>query len=228
MPTVIVTGANRGIGLEFARQYAADGWRVIATTRDPAKAADLSATKGVEVRALEVADPASIQAFAQGLGGEAVDLLVNNAGVMGPEFPRQSKDGIDVEGWLHTMRVNTLAPLLLVLALRENLAKSKAPKVASITSQLGSIGENESGGMYAYRVSKAALNMGNKSLAVDLRDRNICCIVLHPGWVQTDMGGANAPVKPTDSVAGMRRVIARAGMEVTGCFFGHDGREIPW
>lgn len=228
MPTVIVTGANRGIGLEFARQYAADGWRVIATCRRPDEAATLKALAGVEVHTLDVGDPAAIQGFAAALAGERIDLLLNNAGIFGPDHPRQSKDGIDPEGWLQTLRINALAPVLLTLALRDNLAKAEAPKVATVSSQLGSIGENGSGGMYAYRASKAAINAGNRSLAVDLKERNIACVVLHPGWVQTDMGGANAPVKPADSVAGMRRVIARIGLDDSGCFYGYDGREIPW
>lgn len=228
MPTVVITGANRGIGLEFARQYAADGWRVVATARDPARAQALAEVPGVEIRALDVADPAAIAAFSRELGDERIDVLINNAGVMGPPFPQQSKDGLDAEGWVAAMRVNTLAPILMVLALKEKLCKSSRPTVASISSQLGSIEENQSGGMYAYRVSKAGLNMANKSLAVDLRDWNICCIVLHPGWVQTDMGGEQAPVKPADSVAGLRKVIGGATMEHTGCFFSYDGREIPW
>ncbi|MFM2044938.1 MAG: hypothetical protein RLY86_3514 [Pseudomonadota bacterium] len=228
MPTIVITGANRGIGLELARQYAADGWRVIATARDTAKAGDLSAIAGVEVHALDVTDPAGIQAFADGLGPVTVDVLINNAGIMGAAFPQQSKDGVDGEGWMRTMTTNTLAPVLLTLALREALARAPRPVVANMSSQLGSVAQNESGGMYAYRVSKAGLNMANKSLAVDLREHNICCIVLHPGWVKTDMGGPQAPVEIPDSAAGLRQVIAGATLEQTGRFFAYDGRELPW
>ena len=228
MPTVVITGANRGIGLEFARQYAADGWRVVATARDPGKADVLRATAGIEVHGLDVADPAAISAFGAALGGEQVDLLINNAGIMGPAFPHQSKDGIDTALWVQTLKVNTLAPVLMTLALKENLGKASRATVASITSQLGSISQNESGGMYAYRVSKAGLNMANKSLSVDLRDWNISCIVLHPGWVQTDMGGPQAPVRIVDSVTGMRKVIGGTTMEHSGRFYAYDGRELPW
>lgn len=228
MPTVVITGANRGIGLEFARQYAADGWRVIATVRQPDHADALRAVTGVEVHGLDVTDPAAIAAFGQSLAGEQVDVLINNAGVMGPAFPNQSKDGVDVDGWVHTMRTNTLAPILMSLVLRENLGKASRATVANMSSELGSIAENRSGGMYAYRVSKAGLNMANKSLSVDLRDWNICFLVLHPGWVQTDMGGAQAPVSVADSVTGLRKVIAGATMEHSGRFFAYDGREIEW
>ncbi|MFV3129379.1 SDR family oxidoreductase [Niveispirillum sp. KHB5.9] len=226
MPTVVITGANRGIGLEFVRQYVADGWTVIATCRDAARPGGLAGVKGVEVLGLSVDDPASIAAFAAALKGRSVDLLINNAGIMGPDLSAQSRDGIDVDGWLMTLKVNALAPLLLAQALKPNLAAGA--KVATVSSQLGSVAENESGGMYAYRASKAAINMGNRSLAADWREDGITCIVMHPGWVQTDMGGPKAPVTPPDSVAGMRRVIAGATPADSGAFFGYDGRRIPW
>lgn len=226
MPTVVITGANRGIGLEFARQYAADGWTVIATCRDLANPGGLADLAGVELFVLSVDDPASIKAFAGALKGRSIDLLINNAGIIGPALEQQSKDGIDVDGWLETLKVNGLAPILVSLGLRALLAAGA--KVATVSSQLGSITETESGGMYAYRASKAAINMGNRTLAADWRDDGITCIVMHPGWVQTDMGGPKAPVSPSDSVAGMRRVIAAAGPGDSGAFFAYDGRRIPW
>lgn len=226
MPTVVVTGARRGLGLEFARQYAADGWKVIATCRDPADPGGLAGVPGVELFALSVDDPDSIRGFAAALQGRSVDLLINNAGIMGPDLPAQSRNGIDVEGWLLALKVNALAPILVAQALKPLL--SPGAKVATVSSQLGSITENEGGGMYAYRASKAAVNMGNRSLSVDWRDDGIICIVMHPGWVQTDMGGPKAPVTPPDSVAGMRRVIAAATPADSGAFFAFDGRRIPW
>jgi len=228
MPIVLISGANRGIGLEFARQYAADGWQVIATSRNPDAAGALHNIPGVEVRHLDSGDPASIDGFARFMAGRPVDLLINNAGIMGPDFPHQSKDGIDVAGWTRTMQVNVLGPLLLTLALRDNIARGDQRKVVTLSSQLGSIAENQSGGMYAYRVSKAGINMGNRSLAVDLRDQGFICVVLHPGWVQTDMGGQNAPLDVVTSVSGLRRVIDGLTLEQSGRFFAHDGREIPW
>ncbi|OYQ34227.1 short-chain dehydrogenase [Niveispirillum lacus] len=226
MPTVVITGANRGIGLEFARQYSADGWSVIATIRDLAQPGGLSELPGVELQALSVDDPASIAAFGTALAGRSIDLLINNAGIMGPDLPAQSRNGIDAEGWLLAMKVNALAPLLIAQALKPLMAAGA--KVATVSSQLGSITENETGGMYAYRASKAAINMGNRSLAADWRDDGVTCIVLHPGWVQTDMGGPKAPVVPADSVAGMRRIIAAATASDSGAFFAFDGRRIPW
>ena len=226
MPTVIITGANRGIGLELARQYSADGWTVIATAREPAKATALAALPGVELCELAVDDESAITAFAAALAGRHIDLLINNAGIMGPDLPAQSRDGIDGAGWLLTLQVNALAPILLALAVKPLLVPGA--KIATISSHLGSITENESGGMYAYRASKAAVNMGNRSLAADLRDAGITCLVLHPGWVQTDMGGAKAPVTVPDSAAGLRRIIAGATLADSGCFIGFDGRRIPW
>jgi NAD(P)-dependent dehydrogenase (short-subunit alcohol dehydrogenase family) len=226
MPLVVITGANRGIGLELARQYAADGWRVVATCRDPARPGGLAGQANVEIQPLTVDSETSIAAFAAAMQGRRINLLINNAGIMGPDLPRQSKDGIDVAGWLETMRVNALSPILLTVALKENF--EPGAKVATLSSQLGSLTENESGGMYAYRASKAALNMGIRSLAADLRTQGIVLLAMHPGWVQTDMGGPQAPVRIPDSVAGLRRIIAAAGPADSGSFIAFDGRRIPW
>lgn len=226
MPVVLITGANRGIGLEFARQYAADGWTVIATCRETDNSGGLAHLREIEVYGLSVDQPSSIEVLAGLLQGRKIDLLINNAGIIGPALEEQSKYGIDVDGWMETMKVNALSPILVSLALRPML--SHGAKVATVSSQLGSITETESGGMYAYRASKAAINMGIRTLAADWRDEGIACIVLHPGWVQTDMGGPKAPVTPADSVAGMRRVIAGVGLGDSGAFFAYDGRRIPW
>ncbi|HYE52237.1 MAG TPA: SDR family oxidoreductase [Azospirillaceae bacterium] len=228
MPTVIVTGANRGIGLELARQYAADGWRVVATARDPGRAEALRAVPGVDVRPLDVRDPAAIADFAAGLKDLTVDVLVNNAGVLGPEPDRQDARHLDPEGWVETMRVNALAPVLLTLALRPALARAARPRVATISSVMGSVAGSTAGGRYAYRMSKAAVNMGNRSLSLDLRGDGIACIVMHPGWVQTDMGGSGAPVAPADSAAGIRRVIDGLTLDDTGRFLDYRGEALPW
>ena len=225
MPTVVISGANRGIGLELARQYAADGWNVIAGVREPGKAEALAAISGVSIRQLHVDDPASIAAFAADLSGIKVDLLINNAGVMGPAPAAQSAAGIDVAGWLSAMQINALAPLLMAQALKPHLAP--AAKVATISSIMGSIAETP-GGYYAYRASKAAVNMGIRSLAQDWQADGIIFLLLHPGWVQTDMGGASAPVRPVDSAAGLRHVIAVATPADNGAFIGYDGQRIAW
>ncbi|MQP66512.1 SDR family NAD(P)-dependent oxidoreductase [Niveispirillum sp. SYP-B3756] len=226
MPLVVITGANRGIGLELARQYVVDGWQVVATCRDLTKSGDLAGLPGVEVRPLAVNAAESIAAFAAAMRGRAIDLLIHNAGTMGPDPARQSKDEIDVAGWLETMQTNALAPILLTLALKDNLRPGA--KVATLSSQLASLAENVSGGLYAYRAAKAAVNMGIRSLAADLADQGIILLALHPGWVQTDMGGPKAPVPVGDSVAGLRRVIATAGPADNGSFIAFDGRRIPW
>ncbi len=231
MPTVLITGANRGLGLEFARQYAADGWRVHATRRDPAGAEALNATASeaagaVTVHPLDVTDDGHIAALARALGGEAIDVLVNNAGVFGGRH--REFGAIDYDRWEHALRVNTLGPMRMAEAFVEHVARSERKVIASISSQLGSIADNTSGGAYIYRSTKAALNAVVKSLSVDLAERGITVVALHPGWVATDMGGANAPLNPPDSVRGMRAVIEGLTPVDNGKFLSHDGGEIAW
>lgn len=220
MPTLLITGANRGLGLEFVRQYAADGWRVIAACRKPDTADDLRAVSGdVRVETLDVSRLADIQDFTDRLGQEALDLLICNAGVMGP---RQA----DAGEWLKTLAVNSVAPTMLALALADRMVDRG--KIVAITSQMGSIADNGSGGFIAYRSSKAALNAAWRSLAIDWRDRPLTVAMLHPGWVQTDMGGGSAPVTPCDSIAGMRRVIDGLTPDRSGSFLSFTGATIPW
>ncbi|MFN4284177.1 MAG: SDR family oxidoreductase [Alphaproteobacteria bacterium] len=226
MPTVLVTGANRGLGLEFARQYAADGWRVVATCRDPASASDLKAVAGVEIHALDVRDIAAGRALAETLAGTPVDLLLNNAGVYGPRG--QALGNLDAEDWIEVLRVNTVAPLKLAEAFLPHLKAGRGKQAAFVTSLMGSIADNGSGRFYAYRSSKAALNMAVKSFALDTAADGLTAILLHPGWVQTDMGGPDAPVTPKESVSGMRKVLAGATRKDSGDFFGYDGRRLPW
>lgn len=226
MPTVMITGANRGLGLEFAREYAAEGWTVIATCRDPASAGELKAAgKAVEVHGLDVADFPAIGRLAQSLKVRPIDVLINNAGVMGTERRLGELDG---ERWLATLRVNAVAPLLVAQAFLFNLKAGAGKKAVFLTSLMGSIADNTSGGYYDYRSSKAALNAGVKSFAVDTAADGITAVVLHPGWVKTDMGGPNAPVERGASVGGMRKVIARLKPSDSGHFFNFDGKELPW
>jgi NAD(P)-dependent dehydrogenase (short-subunit alcohol dehydrogenase family) len=225
MPTVLVTGANRGIGLEFVRQYAADGWRVIATARATAEASDLTNISGdVRVQPLDVADFHAVSRFGEGLGGDPLDVLIANAGVMGPQRMETSEDG---EAWIEMMRVNSVAPVLLAKSVLGNVAAAKG-KLVAITSRMGSIEDNGSGGYIAYRASKAALNAAWKSLSIDVKGRGIACAVLHPGWVQTRMGGGGAPLAPEDSVSNMRRTIDKLDAGESGGFFNYDGAPIPW
>jgi NAD(P)-dependent dehydrogenase (short-subunit alcohol dehydrogenase family) len=220
MPTVFITGANRGLGLAFAQSYAQDGWRVLAACRNPARAKELKKIDGdVAIPALEVTDEAQLAALARTLRSEAIDVLINNAGIGGEE---------DTEGWLRTFAVNSIAPLRVAQALLPSLERGGRKLIASITSGMGSIADNGSGGSYAYRSSKAALNMAMKSLSVDLAPRGFTVIVLNPGWVKTDMGGAGARLAPAESIARMRRVLDAAAPKDTGKFFNYDGKEYPW
>ena len=221
MPTVLITGASRGIGREFARQYEAGGWRVIATCRDPSKY-DLEG----EVYRLDVTDPDSVAALHRELKGEAIDLLINNAGIYGPrglEF-----GSLDYGVWEEVLRTNVLGPMRVAEAIADQVAASEKKKMVFISSKVGSIADNSSGGSYIYRSSKTALNMAVKSLSLDLSGKGVICVLMHPGWVQTDMGGASAPIDAATSVAGMRAVIDRAGAADSGRFFNYDGNELPW
>ena len=226
MPTVVITGASRGLGLEFVRQYAADGWAVHACCRTPADIDAGGIGGDVTVHQLDVRDRAGLDGLGAALDGASIDLLINNAGVYGP---RDAAFGhVDDEVWHEVLAINTMAPLHVTEALVENLAADGGGCVAVVTSQMGSIADNTSGGGYIYRSSKAALNAVMKSAAVDLAGRDITVLLLHPGWVQTDMGGPSAAITPEQSIAGLRNVIAGCGAAESGRFFNHDGTEIPW
>jgi NAD(P)-dependent dehydrogenase (short-subunit alcohol dehydrogenase family) len=226
MPTVLITGANRGIGLEFAKQYAAEGWRVHAACRDPDTASALKSIKGdVRLHRLEVTDEAQIDALAKSLGSESLDIVINNAGIIGPD---DSFGKTDVEGWMQTLRVNTVAPVRIAERLVANLERGERKLLVNITSRMGSIADNSSGGSYAYRTSKAALNMAAKSLSLDLKRKGITVVVFHPGWAKTDMGGRSATVPVADSVGGMRAKIAALTAADSGQFFNYNGQPVPW
>ncbi|CCG06787.1 SDR family oxidoreductase [Pararhodospirillum photometricum] len=224
MPTVLITGANRGLGLEFARQYKAAGWDVIATCRDPIGADALGAL-GVEELALDVAEPGAIPVFASRLEGRPLDLLVCNAGVYGGA---QALTEVDIAAWEHTFRVNTIAPLKLTEALLPNLRLAPGAKAVYVSSLMASMTENTSGGEYIYRSSKAALNAVVKSLSLDLRADGITVAALHPGWVRTDMGGPNGMIDAPESVTGLRRVIDGLTPADSGRFLAYTGANVPW
>jgi NAD(P)-dependent dehydrogenase (short-subunit alcohol dehydrogenase family) len=224
MSTVLITGANRGLGLEFVRQFEAGGATVLAACREPDKAEALREIPNVEICALDVASAASVKALAATLKGRPIDILINNAG----RLTAGRTEGNDPEEVLAMLRVNTLGPLMLSEALVENLAASTRRLILTVSSDLGSLSGNASGGNLGYRVSKAAVNMVMRTLAVELKPRNIGCVLLTPGWVRTDMGGSNAPLTPTQSVTGMYRVIERLSARDTGRWLDHSGRECSW
>lgn len=228
MPTVLVTGANRGLGLEFARQYAADAWTVIATCRNPIGVGALATLPGdIQVHGLDVTDFRQVDRLAGELSGTAIDLLINNAGFYGDR--NASFDGLDYADWEKTFRVNTMSPLKVATAFLPHVAAARGGKIATLSSVLGSITESSpNSASYAYRTTKAAVNMAMHLFAGEVRGQGVTAILLHPGWVRTDMGGAQAAIDAVTSVGGLRRVIGGAGLAESGRFFAYDGREIPW
>jgi NAD(P)-dependent dehydrogenase (short-subunit alcohol dehydrogenase family) len=226
MSTVFITGANRGIGLEFARQYAADGWRVLAACRNPRGAKELAGVSGdVRVLALDVIDEYQLPALAKSLNDEAIDILINNAGVGGFD---DSFGNTPTNDWLEALRVNAIAPVHVAEQFIPHLERGQRRLIVNITSKMGSIADNNSGGSYAYRTSKAALNMVTKSMAHDLKGRRIIVAVFHPGWVKTDMGGPQALLPPKASVSSIRAKIATLTAADSGKFFNYDGKPLPW
>ncbi|MDI1285813.1 MAG: SDR family oxidoreductase [Reyranella sp.] len=223
MSTVLITGAARGLGLDFVKQYAAKGWKVHACARTPA------ALEGIEgdihAHPLEVTDYDAVNALAGKLAGEPIDILINNAGISGREATVLGS--IDPVVWRQTFEVNTLAPLMIAQAFVEHVARSEQRKMIALSSRLGSIALADTG-RYAYRASKAALNMKWKGLSIDLAGKGVICVVLHPGWVQTDMGGSGATLTIEQSVPAMVDLIDGLKPSDTGRFINYDGTEFPW
>ena len=218
LPTVLITGGNRGIGLEFASQYLADGWEVIATARQSSPELD---ALDVRVEPLDLADREAVAAFPSKVEA-SLDLFIANAGT---SQPMNTQGADNAREWQSMMMVNAIAPYQLGKALLPRIAQGG--KMVAISSGMGSIAEN-SGGWVPYRTSKAALNMAWNSLALDAKPRGVTAVLLSPGWVQTRMGGSSAPLEPEKSVSGMRKVIESLGPEQSGGFFSYDGSEIPW
>lgn len=224
MPTIVITGAGRGLGLELARQYAADGWRVIGTVRDPQAEAALKKL-GVEVCRLDVSKPEQARSVSLELKNAPVDVLFCNAGIIGKRGA--ALGSFDYPDWESVLRVNLLGPAAVIEALVDNVAASTRKTIAVMSSRLGSIAET-SGMTLPYSTSKAALNLLAKGLAATLAPRGVTVVALSPGWVRTDMGGAGAPLAPQDSVRGLRKLLAGLRPEDSGRFFSHDGSAIPW
>jgi len=222
--TVLVTGANRGIGLELVRQLRARGHQVIGTARNPGEATELKKT-GAALVQLDVTDSSSVRAMAKELEGQKIDLLINNAGMLG--HSAQSFEETDFDKVIATFDVNSLGPMRVTQALLPNILSGSGKTIIQISSTMGSIANN-GGGYYGYRASKSALNMLNKSLALELAGMGITSVVLHPGWVQTRLGGAEAAITTQDSVSGMISVIASLEPEDSGRFLDYKGNELPW
>lgn len=225
---VLITGANRGIGLEFVRQYAEAGWNVIACCRDLAQATGLqelvTTYPDIQAYALDVADFAAIEDLAATLKGVKIDVLINNAGV----YPHSDLEHADPENWLHAFKVNSMAQFKMATAFMPHVAASQLRKMVTLSSKMGSLDDNTSGGSYIYRSSKVAANMVMKSLAIDLKPYGIAVATLHPGWVQTEMGGPDALIDTRTSVSGLRQVIEDLNLNNSGRFVAYDGKLINW
>jgi len=224
LSTYLVTGANRGLGLEFVRQLAARGDRVIAGARDVAGAGELRALP-VRVVELDVSSRASIERLSAGLGGEPLDVLINNAGI---SSTGKSLEQVGAEELERAFLVNSIGPMMVAKAAMANLRAGRRRVIVNISSQLASIANNTGGSSYGYRASKAALNMLTRSLGNELRGEGFTCVALHPGWVRTDMGGVEAPLASPESVGAMLRTIDGLNAEDTGGFLNLDGTPLPW
>lgn len=228
----LITGANRGIGLEFVRQLQQSGESVIACARDPSRAAALT-SQPVRVEALDVTSDAQTAALAARLGDVPVDILINNAGIGQAGDGDEARQGPTLEALqpaevMRFLEVNSVSPVRVTRAVLRNLRAGKRRIIINMSSSLGSIANNREGGWYGYRASKCALNMLTVTMAHELRPQGFTCVAMHPGWVRTDMGGQQAPLSVEESVAGMLRVIAGLGVNDSGRFLDYEGRDIPW
>jgi NAD(P)-dependent dehydrogenase (short-subunit alcohol dehydrogenase family) len=234
MPTVMITGANRGLGLGLTRAYLEDGWKVIAVVRQ--RSADLAdlACASLVVRECRLTDDRELGSLADGLAEPTIDVLINNAGRMAkPESVAgtdhaQGFGHFDRALWHEVFDINLFTPMKLAELLVDRVARADRGRIVTLSSMLGSMALNESGGLYAYRASKAGVNAIAKSMAIDLAGRGVISIAMHPGWVRTDMGGSSAPLEIETSVRGMKSVIDGLQPEDSGKFLSHDGSELPW
>ena len=230
MTNVVITGANRGLGLGFVKNYLGKNVDVVSTTRDLKSSKELLALKekfpnNLEILELDLLKESAGDTLANFLEEKPIDILINNAGV---GSTNQHFEAVSAKPWLEVLKVNLIAPLMITQSIINNVKKGSDKKIYFLSSQLGSIGDNASGGMYIYRSSKTGLNQVVKSLSVDLKPQGITVISLHPGWVKTDMGGPNAPVSIDESIEGMMQVINATDIRDTGRFLNYDGKELPW
>jgi NAD(P)-dependent dehydrogenase (short-subunit alcohol dehydrogenase family) len=234
MPTLLITGANRGLGLGLAREFLDDQWRVIAVVRSVSPELEGLAGDRLEIHHCPLTDDDRLNALAQSLSERTIDVLLNNAGrMMNAQFTTDGGGGqgfgtFDREVWRDVFDINLFTPMKLAELLLPQIRRSDHGRIVTISSMLGSMAMNTFGGIYAYRASKAGVNAIMKSMAVDLESQGITAIALHPGWVQTDMGGPGADLEIETSVTGMKRVIQDLRPEDSGKFLSWDGSEMPW
>lgn len=229
MKTVLITGANRGLGLEFCRQYAHAGWQVIACCRQPEKAESLSRLAkqhtSLRIAPLDIQNHQQCDALAEELQQLTIDVLISNAGVYGD---RHAFGDLDYQVWRDTLETNVLSAMKLAEVFAPHLAASQSGLFVAISSLMGSMADNGSGGSYLYRSSKAALNAVMKSLSFDFSRLGTGVLIFHPGWVRTDMGGPNGLIDVDESISGMRQCIEQFDLSQTGCFMKYDGSAMPW
>lgn len=228
LPHLFITGANRGIGLEMVKQFAQSGWQISACCRNPEQAEGLQVlvreNRDIHLYALDVTDYTAVANLALQLKEQSFDQLINNAGIYGPRS--SNLNDLDLDAWRQVFETNTIAPLKLVQAFTPHVASSQGKQIAILSSKMGSISDNQGGASYIYRSSKTALNQVIKSLSIDLEPQGINVISLHPGWVQTDMGGPNGLITVEQSVAGLKSVLT--SNPLSGQFYNYDGSLIGW
>jgi len=228
---ILITGANRGIGLEMVKYSLEQGWRIFACCRNPHNAENLfniaKLSNGqISVHIADMLELSTVQALSYELRNDPIDILINNAGIYGSD--KHTFGAVDVDSWLQTFQVNTIAPLKMVEAFAEQLMMGKRKVVACMSSKMGSMADNGYGSSYIYRSSKAALNSVVKSLSIDLKEKGILVLALHPGWVETDMGGQNAEISTRECVLQIFNNLSQLSIEDSGRFIDIDGTDIPW
>ena len=225
MHNILIIGANRGIGLEFARQYSNDNYNVFATTRNRSDSKELNSIKNIKVFDLDLNSDESLDNFTQNISSQKIDILIHNAGIFSDE---QLDDDLDINAWMNEMRINAIIPIILARKLKRNIEMGSNKKIIFISSQMGSIDDNYSGRFYFYRSSKSALNSAAKSLSIDWKEDGISILILHPGWVKTDMGGGNAKLEIPDSISQMIKVINDLNLTNSGSFINYAGEKLEW
>lgn len=227
--TVLITGSNRGLGLAYAKHYASSGYQVIATCRNPGEAEQLSQLDNVTVYAMDVSDEAQIAALGAQLKDSPIDILINNAGVVGGSFTDQGlASGAGSEAWIESFKINTIAPLRVVEAFLPSLRAGQQKKIVNMSSIVSCMTNPAMGGMYQYRSTKGGLNGITVGLSMDLKAEGFTVIAVHPGFVATDMGGPDAPIQPEESVAALTGIIGKTSTDDNGKFYCFDGTEFQW
>jgi len=229
MNTILITGANRGLGLELTKQFSADNWRVFACCRNPTKAKELQSLKtansNIQIYPLDVTDNANIQGLAESLNRETIDILFNNAGIIGAD---EVTGNIQSEHLLEVLETNTVAPVMVAQAFMQHLLNGNKKIIANMSSVMGSIEQTTADDHFSYRISKAALNEATRCMAMGLNAKQITVVSFHPGWVQTDMGGSSAPINPAISITGIKKVLDHLSIKDTGQFISYDGKHLLW